>query len=141
MKQILDLEKQCAIYTKKSTEEGLEQQFNSLDNQRLAGENYVLSQASEGWEVVEKHYDDGGYTPFGYDCVDKGLKINEFEAKTVRYIFDKFLELKSITATLKDLKQAGIGTRAGNSYSKKTLRKFMEKPHLQGICEAQGYSI
>jgi DNA invertase Pin-like site-specific DNA recombinase len=52
----------CAIYTRKSTEEGLDQQFNSLDNQRLAGESYVASQASEGWEVIPKHYDDGGYS-------------------------------------------------------------------------------
>jgi DNA invertase Pin-like site-specific DNA recombinase len=58
-----------------------------------------------------------GYTPFGYDCLDKHLKINEAEAKIVRYIFDKFLELRSITETLQDLKQAGIGTRSGNSYS------------------------
>jgi DNA invertase Pin-like site-specific DNA recombinase len=230
----------CAIYTRKSSEEGLEQQFNSLDNQRLAGENYIMSQASEGWEVAAKRYDDGGYsggnmdrpglqelfrdieaslincvvvykidrltrslldfakivelfdkhnvsfvavtqsfntsnsmgrlmlhvllsfaqyereltgerirdkiaaskklgywlggyTPFGYDCVDKGLKINESEAKTVRYIFDKFIELKSITATLEDLKRAGIGTRAGNSYSKKTLRQFLENPIYKGF--------
>jgi site-specific DNA recombinase len=52
----------CAIYTIKSTEEGLEQQFNSLDNQRLACESYVMSQAGEGWEFISKHYDDGGYS-------------------------------------------------------------------------------
>jgi hypothetical protein len=80
----------------------------------------------------------GGYTPFGYDCIDKCLKINESEAKTVRYIFDKFLELKSITATLKDLKQAGIGTRASNSYSKKTLRKFLENPIYKGFVRHKG---
>jgi DNA invertase Pin-like site-specific DNA recombinase len=52
----------CAIYTRKSTEEGLEQAFNSLDNQRLAGESYVMSQAHEGWEFSAKRYDDGGYS-------------------------------------------------------------------------------
>jgi DNA invertase Pin-like site-specific DNA recombinase len=52
----------CAIYTRKSSEEGLEQQFNSLDNQRLAGESYILSQASEDLEIVGKRYDDGGYS-------------------------------------------------------------------------------
>lgn len=52
----------CAIYTRKSTDEGLEQAFNSLDNQRLAGESYVMSQTHEGWEIIEKHYDDGGYS-------------------------------------------------------------------------------
>ena len=43
--------KRCAIYTRKSTEEGLDQEFNSLDAQREAGEAYVKSQASEGWTL------------------------------------------------------------------------------------------
>lgn len=50
----------CAIYTRKSSEEGLEQDFNSLDAQREACAAYVLSQASEGWTAVPDHYDDGG---------------------------------------------------------------------------------
>lgn len=50
----------CAIYTRKSSEEGLEQGFNSLDAQREACAAYVLSQASEGWRMVPEHYDDGG---------------------------------------------------------------------------------
>jgi hypothetical protein len=52
----------CAIYTRKSTEEGLEQKFNSLDAQRLSGESYVMSHQHEGWVTVEKKYDDGGYS-------------------------------------------------------------------------------
>ncbi len=52
----------CAVYTRKSTEEGLDQDFNSLDAQRLAGENYIASQCGEGWECRPDHYDDGGYT-------------------------------------------------------------------------------
>lgn len=52
----------CAIYTRKSTEEGLEQEFNSLDAQREAGENYVHSQKSEGWQIIPTRYDDGGFT-------------------------------------------------------------------------------
>ncbi|WP_252258543.1 recombinase family protein [Erythrobacter aurantius] len=50
----------CAIYTRKSSDEGLEQDFNSLDAQREACAAYVLSQASEGWKLVPDHYDDGG---------------------------------------------------------------------------------
>jgi site-specific DNA recombinase len=50
----------CAIYTRKSSEEGLEQDFNSLDAQREACAAYVLSQASEGWHLSPEHYDDGG---------------------------------------------------------------------------------
>lgn len=50
----------CAIYTRKSTEEGLEQDFNSLDAQREACEAYVASQKHEGWELLPDHFDDGG---------------------------------------------------------------------------------
>ena len=50
----------CAVYTRKSSEEGLEQEFNSLDAQRAAGEAYVASQSHEGWLLVPDRYDDGG---------------------------------------------------------------------------------
>ena len=50
----------CAIYTRKSSDEGLEQDFNSLDAQREACAAYVLSQASEGWQLIPEFYDDGG---------------------------------------------------------------------------------
>jgi len=52
----------CAIYTRKSTEEGLQQEFNSLDAQREAAEAYIVSQRHEGWVGVAAHYDDGGFT-------------------------------------------------------------------------------
>jgi site-specific DNA recombinase len=52
----------CAIYTRKSTEEGLDQEFNSLDAQREAGEAYIRSQMGEGWSLLPTQYDDGGYT-------------------------------------------------------------------------------
>ena len=52
----------CAIYTRKSTEEGLEQEFNSLDAQREACSAYILSQRHEGWTELPDIYDDGGYS-------------------------------------------------------------------------------
>jgi site-specific DNA recombinase len=52
----------CAIYTRKSTEEGLDQDFNSLDAQREAGEAFIASQRHEGWMAIQDPYDDGGYT-------------------------------------------------------------------------------
>lgn len=54
--------RRCAIYTRKSTEEGLEQAFNSLDAQREACGAYILSQAHEGWEALPDLYDDGGWS-------------------------------------------------------------------------------
>lgn len=52
----------CAIYTRKSTDEGLEKEFNTLEAQREAGENYILSQKHQGWRLIDEHYDDGGFS-------------------------------------------------------------------------------
>src|ERR1700689_3008588 len=52
----------CAIYTRKSTEEGLDQNFNTLDAQRESAEAYILSQKHEGWVTLPERYDDGGFT-------------------------------------------------------------------------------
>lgn len=57
----------CAIYTRKSTEDGLEQEFNSLDAQREACEAYALSQRHEGWVILPEKYDDGGFTGANMD--------------------------------------------------------------------------
>jgi site-specific DNA recombinase len=54
--------KRCAVYTRKSSDEGLDQAFNSLDAQREAGEAYAKSQVGEGWRVVATRYDDGGFS-------------------------------------------------------------------------------
>lgn len=56
------MRRRCAIYTRKSTEEGLDQAFNSLDAQREACAAFILSQANEGWEPVKEEYDDGGWS-------------------------------------------------------------------------------
>lgn len=208
----------CAIYTRKSSEEGLEQGFNSLHAQREACSAYVLSQAGEGWAELPTTYDDGGFSggsmdrpgltalladinagridivvvykvdrltrsladfariieqfdakgvsfvsvtqafnttnsmgrltlnvllsfaqferevtgerirdkiaaskakglwmggspPLGYDPVDRKLVVNEAEADSVRYIFQRFLELKSISAVVEDLKSRGIKSK------------------------------
>ena len=57
MKQI-----RCAVYTRKSSEEGLELEFNSLDAQREACEAYIKSQKHEGWTLITKQYNDGGFS-------------------------------------------------------------------------------
>ncbi|MEZ5920084.1 MAG: recombinase family protein [Parvularculaceae bacterium] len=54
--------KRCAIYTRKSTEEGLDQAFNSLDAQREASESYIASQRHEGWRAIATRFDDGGHS-------------------------------------------------------------------------------
>ena len=62
MKEIKKKTIRCAIYTRKSCEEGLEQEFNSLDAQREACESYIKSQQHEGWVLIEKQYNDGGFS-------------------------------------------------------------------------------
>lgn len=208
----------CAVYTRKSTEEGLDMEFNSLDAQREAGEAYVLSQRNEGWTLVSDYYDDGGFSggsmerpalkrlmkdieaglidvivvykvdrlsrslmdfaklvetfdrfnvsfvsvtqqfntttsmgrltlnillsfaqferevigerirdkfaaskrkgmwmggppPLGYDVVARKLIVNEAEAKQVRYIFERFITLRSATLLMKELKATDIRTK------------------------------
>ena len=60
--QPLVLKRRCAVYTRKSSEEGLEQGFNSLDAQREACEAFIASQKAEGWLLVPDLYDDGGFS-------------------------------------------------------------------------------
>ena len=73
----------CAIYTRKSTEEGLQQEFNSLDAQREAGEAFIASQKHEGWQVVAEHYDDGGYTGGNMDRPALQRLLAAVEARSV----------------------------------------------------------
>ena len=62
MKPATPKTQRCAIYTRVSTDQGLEQEFNSLDAQREAAQAYIKSQAHEGWKLIRDHYDDGGFS-------------------------------------------------------------------------------
>ena len=73
----------CAVYTRKSTSEGLEQEFNSLDAQREACEAYVASQRPEGWVVLPAKYDDGGFTGANIDRPGLQRLIQDIEAGQV----------------------------------------------------------
>src|SRR5579864_7008889 len=73
----------CAIYTRKSTEEGLQQEFNSLDAQREASEAFVASQKNEGWQVITDHFDDGGYTGGNMDRPALKRLLAAVEARAV----------------------------------------------------------
>jgi len=73
----------CAIYTRKSTEEGLQQEFNSLDAQREASEAFIASQKHEGWQVITEHFDDGGYTGGNMDRPALKRLLAAIEARAV----------------------------------------------------------
>ena len=227
--------RRCAIYTRKSSEEGLEQNFNSLDAQREASEAFIASQKHEGWQVLPELYDDGGFSgatmerpalqrllldmtagkidvvvvykvdrltrslsdfakivetfdqrkasfvsvtqqfnttssmgrltlnillsfaqferevtgerirdkiaaskkkgmwmggqpPLGYDVKDKKLIVNKAEAETVRHIFRRYIELKSVRLLKADLDAAGIVSKTrtasdGSRYGQKPLAR------------------
>lgn len=72
--------RRCATYTRKSSEEGLEQDFNSLDAQREACEAYIRSQVGEGWQPVRTRYDDGGYSGGSLDRPALSQLLADIEA-------------------------------------------------------------
>jgi DNA invertase Pin-like site-specific DNA recombinase len=73
----------CAIYTRVSTEHGLEQEFNSLDNQREAAEAYIKSQAHEGWRCLPAKYDDGGFSGGSMERPALQALLTEIQARRV----------------------------------------------------------
>lgn len=77
------LARRCAIYTRKSTEDGLEQNFNSLDAQRDACEAYIRSQRSEGWRALPGRYDDGGFSGGAMDRPALGRLLADIAAGRV----------------------------------------------------------
>src|SRR5260370_5827076 len=73
----------CAIYTRKSTEDGLAQPFNSLEAQRESAEAYISSQRHVGWSVVAEHYDDAGCTGANLDRPALRRLVADMEAKRI----------------------------------------------------------
>src|SRR5450631_2399560 len=76
----------CAIYTRVSTEQGLEQEFNSLDAQYEAASAYIKSQAHAGWTPIRSRYDDGGYSGGSIDRPDLQRLLEDIRAKKVDVI-------------------------------------------------------
>ena len=75
--------KRCAVYTRKSSDEGLDQEYNSLEAQRDAGTAFVLSQRHEGWLVIPEGYDDGGYSGGNLDRPALKRLLVDIEAKKI----------------------------------------------------------
>jgi site-specific DNA recombinase len=75
--------KRCAIYTRKSSEEGLEQDYNSLNAQREACEAFIRSQAGEGWRLIKTAYDDGGFSGGGMERPALQLLLENIRAGLV----------------------------------------------------------
>jgi site-specific DNA recombinase len=239
----------CAVYTRKSSEEGLEQEFNSLDAQREACEAYIASQRSEAWVLIRDQYDDGGISggtlerpalqrllsdiedglidvvlvykidrlsrslmdfsklvevfdrnnvtfvsvtqsfntttsmgrltlnillsfaqferevtaerirdkvrasrmkgifmggtpPYGYKPKDRKLVIDDEEARNVRWIFSRFLEIGSATELAREVAKRGIRTPRGNAMSKNFLYRMLNNRAYIGeaVHKGTGYA-
>ncbi len=105
----------CAIYTRKSTDEGLEQAFNSLDAQREACTAYVLSQKHEGWMALPSMYDDGGYSGGNIERPALQRLIAEIEAGKVDTVV--VYKVDRLTRALSDFaKLVEIFDRRGVSF-------------------------
>jgi predicted site-specific integrase-resolvase len=76
----------CAIYTRVSTEHGLDQEFNSLDAQHEAASAYIKSQAHAGWTLIRSRYDDGGYSGGSTDRPDLQRLLNDIRARKIDVI-------------------------------------------------------
>lgn len=90
----------CAIYTRKSSEEGLEQDFNSLDAQREACEAYIASQKHEGWELLPDYYDDGGISGGHLDCLALQRLMQAVDEKRIDQIV--VYKINRLTRSLAD---------------------------------------
>ena len=76
----------CAIYTRVSTEHGLDQEFNSLDAQHDAASAYIKSQAHAGWVLIRSRYDDGGYSGGSTDRPDLQRLLDDIRARKIDVI-------------------------------------------------------
>ena len=105
----------CAIYTRKSSEEGLEQDFNSLDAQREACAAFIQSQKHEGWTALSKTYDDGGYSGGSMERPALKQLLADIEAKRVDVIV--VYKVDRLTRSLSDFaKLVEIFDRCGVSF-------------------------
>jgi site-specific DNA recombinase len=76
----------CAIYTRVSTDQGLDQEFNSLDAQYDAASAYIKSQAHAGWTLIRSRYDDGGYSGGSTDRPDLQRLLDDIRARKIHVI-------------------------------------------------------
>src|SRR5215203_713749 len=92
----------CAIYTRVSTEHGLEQEFNSLDSQREASEAYIKSQAHEGWRCLPGRYDDGGFSGGSMERPALQRLLGEIRSRRIDVIVVYKVQVDRLTRSLTD---------------------------------------
>ncbi|MEZ5455098.1 MAG: recombinase family protein [Lysobacteraceae bacterium] len=107
--------KRCAVYTRKSTDEGLDQEYNSLEAQRDAGMSYIASQRHEGWIALDGSYDDGGFSGGNIDRPGLRRLLADIEAKRVDIVV--VYKIDRLTRSLADFaKLVDVFDRNGVSF-------------------------
>ena len=99
----------CAIYTRVSTDHGLDQEFNSLDAQYDAASAYIKSQAHAGWTLIRSRYDDGGYSGGSTDRPDLQKLLDDIRSRRIDVIV--VYKVDRLTRSLGRLRQAGRTVR------------------------------
>jgi site-specific DNA recombinase len=98
----------CAIYTRVSTDQGLDQEFNSLDAQYDASSAYIRSQAHAGWTLIKARYDDGGYSGGSTDRPDLQRLLDDIRARKIDVIV--VYKVDRLTRSLADRSVQAQGT-------------------------------
>src|SRR5258707_9350482 len=104
----------CAIYTRVSTEHGLDQEFNSLDAQYEAASAYIKSQAHAGWTLIRYRYDDGGYSCGSTDRPDLQKLLDDIPARKIDVIV--VYKVDRLTSSLQDFSNL-VELFVGHNYS------------------------
>jgi DNA invertase Pin-like site-specific DNA recombinase len=111
----ITVKKRCAVYTRKSTDEGLDQEYNSLEAQRDAGLAYIASQRHEGWIAIDDSYDDGGYSGGNVDRPALKRLLADIEAGRIDIIV--VYKIDRLTRSLPDFaKLVEVFDRNGVSF-------------------------
>ncbi len=115
MSDALKRRQRCAVYTRKSSEEGLEQEYNSIDAQRDAGHAYIASQRAEGWIPVSDDYDDGGFSGGSMDRPALKRLMQDIEVGLVDIVV--VYKIDRLTRSLADFsKMVEVFERRGVSF-------------------------
>jgi len=115
MSDALKRRQRCAVYTRKSSEEGLDQEYNSIDAQRDAGHAYIASQRAEGWIPVSDDYDDGGFSGGSMDRPALQRLMQDIEAGLIDIVV--VYKIDRLTRSLADFsKMVEVFERRGVSF-------------------------
>jgi DNA invertase Pin-like site-specific DNA recombinase len=115
MSEALKRRQRCAVYTRKSSEEGLDQEYNSIDAQRDAGHAYVASQRAEGWIPVADDYDDGGFSGGSMDRPALKRLMQDIDAGLIDIVV--VYKIDRLTRSLADFsKMVEVFERRGVSF-------------------------